>query len=140
MREGSSVAILSLGTRLAEALKAADQLATFGLSATVADARFMKPLDRDLIARLAREHEVLITIEEGSIGGFGSHVLHYLAEAGLLERGLKVRTLILPDIFIDHDKPELMYARAGLDAEGIVKSVFAALGRGIDEGVSAVRA
>ena len=140
VREGSSVAILSLGTRLAEALKAADQLATFGLSATVADARFMKPLDRDLIARLAREHEVLITIEEGSIGGFGSHVLHYLAEAGLLERGLKVRTLILPDIFIDHDKPELMYARAGLDAEGIVKSVFAALGRGIDEGVSAVRA
>ncbi|MEQ1716054.1 MAG: 1-deoxy-D-xylulose-5-phosphate synthase [Hyphomicrobium sp.] len=140
LREGAKVALLSLGTRLSEALKAADQLGTFGLSATVADARFMKPLDRDLIARLARDHEVLMTIEEGSIGGFGSHVLQYLAEAGLLERGLKVRTLCLPDVFIDHDKPELMYARAGLDAAGIVQSVFAALGRDGQAAVHGARA
>ncbi len=92
VREGTTVAILSFGTRLAEAVKAADQLAAMGLSATVADARFMKPLDHELITRLAREHEVLVTIEEGSVGGFGSHVLHYLAETGLLDRGLKVRT------------------------------------------------
>ncbi len=129
IREGTAVAILSLGTRLAEAEKAADQLLSCGLSTTVADARFMKPLDHDLIRRLALEHEVLITIEEGSIGGFGSHVLQYLATAGLLDRGLKVRTLVLPDVFIEHDKPELMYAQAGLDAAGIVKTVFAALGR-----------
>ncbi|MGL4396512.1 MAG: 1-deoxy-D-xylulose-5-phosphate synthase, partial [Hyphomicrobium sp.] len=129
LREGTAVALLSLGTRLAETLKAADQLAAFGLSATVADARFMKPLDHDLIARLARSHEVLITVEEGSVGGFGSHVLQYLAQAGLLDRGLKVRALGLPDTFIDHDKPDLMYARAGLDAAGIVQTVFAALGR-----------
>lgn len=140
LREGSSVALLSLGTRLGEALLAADQLAGFGLSATVADARFMKPLDRDLVARLAREHEVLITIEEGSIGGFGSHVLHYLAESGLLERGLKFRSLVLPDTFIDHDKPEIMYARAGLDADGIVRTVFSALGRSRDATIVAVRA
>ncbi|MEQ1651009.1 MAG: 1-deoxy-D-xylulose-5-phosphate synthase [Hyphomicrobium sp.] len=140
LREGSSVAILSLGTRLGESLKAADQLAGFGLSATVADARFMKPLDCDLVTRLAREHEVLITIEEGSIGGFGSHVLHFLSDAGLLERGLKFRSLVLPDVFIDHDKPEVMYARAGLDAEGIVRTVFAALGRQQDSSIVAVRA
>jgi 1-deoxy-D-xylulose-5-phosphate synthase len=130
VREGSKIAILSLGTRLQEALKAADQLATFGLSTTVADARFMKPLDTDLIRRLASEHEVLITIEEGSIGGFGSHVLQYLAMEGLLDHGLKVRPMVLPDIFIDHDKPEVMYAKALLDCDGIVKTVFAALGRG----------
>jgi 1-deoxy-D-xylulose-5-phosphate synthase len=129
LREGSAVAILSLGTRLGEALKAADQLAAMGLSATVADARFMKPLDRDLIARLAKEHEVLVTIEEGSVGGFGSHVLHYLAEAGLLDRGLKVRTMVLPDVFIDHDAPARMYERAGLAAPDIVKTALAALGR-----------
>ena len=105
VREGTAVAILSLGTRLAEALKAADQLAAMGLSATVADARFMKPLDKDLIARLAREHEVLVTVEEGSVGGFGSHVLQYLATAGLLDRGLKVRSMVLPDTFLDHDAP-----------------------------------
>lgn len=140
LREGSSVAILSLGTRLGESLKAADQLAGFGLSATVADARFMKPLDCELVTRLAREHEVLITIEEGSIGGFGSHVLHFLSDAGLLERGLKFRALVLPDVFIDHDKPEVMYARAGLDAEGIVRTVFAALGRQQDSSIVAVRA
>ena len=131
LREGSAIAILSLGTRLAESLKAADQLSAFGLSTTVADARFMKPLDTALIDRLAREHEVLITVEEGSIGGFGSHVLHYLAVAGHLDRGLKVRPLVLPDAFIDHDKPERMYDRAGLNAAGIVQTVLGALGRGV---------
>jgi len=129
VREGSAVAILSLGTRLQEALQAADQLAGFGLSATVADARFAKPLDTDLIRRLAGNHEVLVTVEEGGLGGFGAHVLHHLAETGQLDRGLKVRTLTLPDVFIDHDKPEKMYAAAGLDADGIVRTVFAALGR-----------
>jgi 1-deoxy-D-xylulose-5-phosphate synthase len=131
VREGSTIAILSLGTRLAESLKAADQLAAFGLSTTVADARFMKPLDTALIDRLAREHEVLITIEEGSVGGFGSHVLQHLAVAGHLDRGLKVRPLMLPDAFIDHDKPERMYDRAGLNAAGIVQTVLGALGRGV---------
>jgi len=129
LREGSAVAILSLGTRLQEALKAADQLATFGLSTTVADARFAKPLDHDLIRRLAQNHEVLITVEEGSIGGFGSHVLQYLATAGLLDGGLKVRPMVLPDVFIDHDKPEKMYETAGLHAQGIVATVLATLGR-----------
>jgi 1-deoxy-D-xylulose-5-phosphate synthase len=129
LREGSAVAILSLGTRLQESLKAADQLAAFGLSATVADARFMKPLDHDLIRRLALNHEVLVTVEEGSVGGFGSHVLQYLAEANLFSTGLKVKPLVLPDVFIDHDKPEVMYAKAGLDAAGIVAAVFSALGR-----------
>jgi 1-deoxy-D-xylulose-5-phosphate synthase len=129
VREGSTIAILSLGTRLTEALNAADQLATHGLSTTVADARFMKPLDEDLIRDLARNHEVLVTIEEGSVGGFGSHVLEFLSAEGLLDNGLKVRTLTLPDTFIDHDKPEVMYAKAGLDAAAIVNKVFAALGR-----------
>jgi len=129
LREGTAVAILSLGARLGEAVKAADQLAAMGLSATVADARFMKPLDRDLIARLAKEHEVLVTVEEGSVGGFGSHVLQYLAEAGLLDRGLKVRTMTLPDTFIDHDAPARMYERAGLAAPDIVSTALAALGR-----------
>jgi 1-deoxy-D-xylulose-5-phosphate synthase len=129
VREGSTIAILSLGTRLTEALNAADQLATHGLSTTVADARFMKPLDEDLIRDLARNHEVLVTIEEGSVGGFGSHVLEFLSAEGLLDNGLKVRTLTLPDTFIDHDKPEVMYAKAGLDASAIVTKVFAALGR-----------
>lgn len=127
LREGTAVALLSLGTRLQETLKAADLLAARGLSVTVADARFAKPLDEDLILRLAREHEALITIEEGSIGGFGAFVLQMLAERGALDRGLKVRTLVLPDIFQDHDKPEAMYARAGLDAEGIVKATLNAL-------------
>jgi len=128
MKQGSRVAILSLGTRLAEALKAAEELDARGLSTTVADARFAKPLDLDLVGRLAREHEVLITIEEGSIGGFGSFVLHALADAGLLDKGLKVRAMVLPDVFIDQDKPAKMYARAGLDADAIVAKVFEALG------------
>ncbi|MDX2157200.1 MAG: 1-deoxy-D-xylulose-5-phosphate synthase [Hyphomicrobiaceae bacterium] len=131
VREGSTIAILSIGTRLAESLKAADRLAAFGLSTTVADARFMRPLDTRLVDRLAREHEVLVTIEEGSIGGFASHVLHYLAVAGHLDRGLKVRPMVLPDVFIDHDKPERMYDRAGLNADGIVQTVLGALGRGV---------
>jgi 1-deoxy-D-xylulose-5-phosphate synthase len=129
IREGSRVALLSLGTRLADALKAAEELEARGLSTTVADARFAKPLDEDLVLRLAREHEVLLTIEEGSIGGFGSFVLHLLADRGMLDRGLKVRSLVLPDLFIDHDKPERMYAGAGLDATGIVTRVFEVLGR-----------
>ncbi len=129
VREGTAVAILSLGTRLQEAIKAADQLAGYGLSTTVADARFMKPLDTDLITRLARNHEVLVTVEEGSVGGFGSHVMHYLAQAGLLDRGLKVRSLVLPDVFIDHDAPAKMYEQAGLAASGITASVLTALGR-----------
>jgi 1-deoxy-D-xylulose-5-phosphate synthase len=128
VREGSAIAILSFGTRLGEALKAADMLAARGLSATVADARFAKPLDVDLILRLAREHEALITVEEGSVGGFGSFVLQTLAEHGALDRGLKVRSLVLPDIFQDQDKPEIMYAQAGLDAEGIVRGALSALG------------
>ncbi len=128
VREGTTVALLSLGTRLGETIKAADLLAARGVSATVADARFAKPLDEDLILRLAREHEALITIEEGSIGGFGAFVLHLLAEKGALDRGLKIRTLTLPDIFQDHDKPEAMYALAGLDAEGIARSAMTALG------------
>jgi 1-deoxy-D-xylulose-5-phosphate synthase len=131
VREGSRIAILSLGTRLAEALKAAEDLGARGLSTTVADARFAKPLDRDLVLRLAANHELLITIEEGSIGGFGSHVLNLLAEDGALERGLKVRAMTLPDMFLDHDKPERLYAKAGLDAKAIVAKALEALaGRG----------
>jgi 1-deoxy-D-xylulose-5-phosphate synthase len=131
MREGNKVAILSLGTRLAEALKAAEDLAGYGISTTVADARFAKPLDRDLIRQLAKTHEVLITIEEGSIGGFGSFVMHALAEEGLLDgSGLKVRSMVLPDVFIDQDKPDLLYARAGLDAKGLVAKVLETLGQG----------
>lgn len=128
MREGSKVAILSLGTRLAEALKAADQLGALGFSATVADARFAKPLDEELIARLAREHEVFITVEEGSVGGFGSHVLDFLACSGALDKGLKVRPMALPDIFIDQDKPEKMYDTARLNAAQIVETALMALG------------
>jgi 1-deoxy-D-xylulose-5-phosphate synthase len=129
LREGAAVALLSLGTRAAECLKAAEQLAAFGLSATVADARFAKPLDEDLIRQLARNHEVLVTVEEGSIGGFSSHVLQLLADSGLLDRGLKVRAKVLPDTFIDHGKPEQMYEQAGLNASGIVATVLGALGR-----------
>jgi len=128
VREGTALAILSFGTRLTESLKAADQLAARGLSATVVDARFAKPLDIDLILRLAREHEALITVEEGSMGGFGAFVLQALAEHGALDKGLKVRTLVLPDVFQDQDKPDLMYAAAGLDANGITAAGLSALG------------
>ncbi|MGV2979921.1 1-deoxy-D-xylulose-5-phosphate synthase [Camelimonas sp. ID_303_24] len=128
VREGSRVALLSLGTRLAEALKAAEDLEARGLSTTVADARFAKPLDLELILGLARSHEVLITIEEGSVGGFGSWVLQALSDHGALDGGLKVRAMTLPDTYQDHDKPERMYADAGLDAAGIVQKALAALG------------
>jgi 1-deoxy-D-xylulose-5-phosphate synthase len=129
VREGGKVAILSFGTRLVDALKAADELDTYGLPATVADARFAKPLDTALIDRLAREHEVLVTVEEGAIGGFAAQVLTHLAQTGALERGLKVRTLAMPDRFVEQNKPEAMLAEAGLDSAGIVAAVFAALGR-----------
>jgi 1-deoxy-D-xylulose-5-phosphate synthase len=131
VREGHKVALLSFGARLAECLKAADELAAYGLSTTVADARFAKPLDLDLVLRLVREHEVLITIEEGSIGGFGAFVLHELAEAGVLDRGVKVRSMVLPDVFQDQDSPAAMYAKAGLDAKGIVAKVFEAIGKAV---------
>ncbi len=124
VREGTKVALLSFGTRLQECLAAAEELGAAGLSTTVADARFAKPLDHDLIRRLAREHEVLVMVEEGAVGGFGSHVLQFLATDGLLDRGLKVRALTLPDIYQDHGKPDAMYAEAGLDRTGIVRTVL----------------
>jgi len=129
VREGSKIALLSFGTRLAECEKAADELAALGLSTTIADARFMKPLDVDLVLKLAREHEILLTIEEGAIGGFGSHVMQTLAEHGMLDGGLRMRSMVLPDEFLDHDTPNAMYARAGLDAKGIVAKVFEVLGK-----------
>jgi 1-deoxy-D-xylulose-5-phosphate synthase len=131
VREGTKVALFSFGARLAECLKAADELAALGLSTTVADARFAKPLDTDLLLRLAREHEVLITIEEGAIGGFAAHALQTLADNGVLDTGLKVRAMVLPDIFIDQDSPAAMYAKAGLDAKGIVAKAFEALGQNL---------
>ncbi|MDE1937490.1 MAG: 1-deoxy-D-xylulose-5-phosphate synthase [Alphaproteobacteria bacterium] len=132
VREGNSIAILSLGTRLSEALMAAEKLSSYGLSATVADARFVKPLDRDLIRRLAREHEVLLTVEEGAVGGFGSHVMQFLAWEGCLDRGLKIRPMVLPDRFQNQDTPERMYAAAGLDANSIAAAALSALGRAQD--------
>jgi len=128
IREGTKVALLSYGTRLSEVLKAADELGAKGLSTTVADARFCKPLDSELVRRLAREHEVLITIEEGAIGGFATHVMHDLAHAGLLETGLKFRPMVMPDLFIDHDNPAKQYDVAALNAKHIVSQVLAALG------------
>jgi 1-deoxy-D-xylulose-5-phosphate synthase len=139
LREGGSVALLSFGARLTECMKAADELAAQGIACTIADARFAKPLDRELILRLARGHEMLLTIEEGSVGGFGSHVLEFLAREGMLERGLKVRPLVLPDRFIEQDSPANMYARAGLDARGIVAAVQRGLGRKVDTRLSAGR-
>ena len=129
VREGTKIALLSFGTRLAECEKAADELAALGLSTTIADARFMKPLDVDMVLKLARDHEILLTIEEGSIGGFGSHVMQTLAEHGMLDGDLRMRSMVLPDVFLDHDSPAAMYARAGLDAKGIVAKVFEALGK-----------
>ena len=128
IEKGTRIALLSLGTRLAECLKAAEELRHRGLSTTVADARFAKPIDRDLVRQLAADHEVLITVEEGSSGGFGALVLSLLAEDGALDAGLKIRTMVLPDVFLDHDKPEKLYARAGLDAAGIVAKAVDALG------------
>lgn len=131
LREGSQVAIFSYGTRLGETLLAAERLESHGLSTTVADARFAKPLDSELLHRLARDHEVLITIEEGSVGGFGAFCLHDLSASGALDSGVKIRTMTLPDTFIDQDTPEKMYQQAGLDADAIVERVFAALGRSV---------
>ncbi|MDE0388113.1 MAG: 1-deoxy-D-xylulose-5-phosphate synthase, partial [Rhodospirillales bacterium] len=128
VREGTSIAIISLGARLQEALAAADELQTRGLSTTVADARFAKPLDEDLIRRLAREHEVVITVEEGSIGGFGAHVMQFLATAGYLDGGLKIRPMLLPDRFVAHGTPAGMYEDAGLTARDIVDTALGALG------------
>src|SRR3981189_1183971 len=129
VREAKKTALLSCAPRRAECEKAADELAAHGLSATIADARFMKPLDSDLVLKLAREHEILLTIEEGAIGGFGSHVMQTLAEAGLAARGLGQRAMVLPDEFLDHDTPNAMYGRAGLDSKGIVAKGFEVLGK-----------
>jgi len=132
VREGTKVALLSLGTRLADALKAAEELERYGISATVADARFAKPIDRDLIRGLAASHEALITIEEGSIGGFAAQVLQQLTEEGLLDgvrRPLRFRSMMLPDAYIDHDKYEIMIAKSQLDAPAIVAKVLEALGK-----------
>ncbi len=139
VREGTKVAILSLGTRLAEALKAADLLEAKGLSTTVADLRFAKPLDSELIRKLMLSHEVIVTVEEGSIGGLGAHVLTMASDEGLTDTGLKIRTMRLPDIFQDHDKPEKQYDQAGLNAPQIVDTVLKAL-RHNSAGVSEVRA
>ncbi|MDX0447283.1 1-deoxy-D-xylulose-5-phosphate synthase [Sinorhizobium medicae] len=138
IKQGSKVALLSFGTRLADCLLAAEYLDAAGLSTTVADARFAKPLDHDLIRQLARHHEVLITIEEGAVGGFASHVLQFLAEEGLIDGGLKVRPMIMPDVWMEQAKPEAMYTRAGLDRAGIVSTVFKALGqkRGVGLGAA----
>ncbi|MBY5612234.1 1-deoxy-D-xylulose-5-phosphate synthase [Rhizobium leguminosarum] len=136
VKEGTKVALLSFGTRLADCLLAAEDLDAAGLSTTVADARFAKPLDRDLIRQLARHHEMVITVEEGSIGGFGSHVMQYLSSEGLLDNGLKIRSLVMPDIWMEQAKPEAMNAHAGLDRAGIVSTVFRALGRGVAVGVA----
>ncbi|MBY3047207.1 1-deoxy-D-xylulose-5-phosphate synthase [Rhizobium leguminosarum] len=136
VKEGTKVALLSFGTRLADCLLAAEDLDAAGLSTTVADARFAKPLDHDLIRQLARHHEIVITVEEGSIGGFGSHVMHFLATEGLLDNGLKLRSLVMPDIWMEQAKPEAMNAHAGLDRAGIVSTVFRALGRGVAVGVA----
>ena len=129
IREGSRIAILSFGARLQECLRAADDLATQGWPTTVANARFAKPLDTDLVSRLATNHEVLVTIEEGAVGGFSAHVMQFLATSGLLDKGLKVRPMVLPDRFISHGTPSNMYQDAGLAASDIVNTVLLALGR-----------
>ncbi|OLP58805.1 1-deoxy-D-xylulose-5-phosphate synthase [Xaviernesmea oryzae] len=136
LRQGSKVALLSFGTRLADCLLAAEDLDASGLSTTVADARFAKPLDMDLIRQLARHHEVLVTIEEGAVGGFGAHVLHAMAVEGLLDGGIKVRPMVLPDTWMEQAKQDVMYRQAGLDRAGIVATVFAALGQTMPLGVA----
>jgi 1-deoxy-D-xylulose-5-phosphate synthase len=137
VREGTKIALVSLGTRLQECLKAAEQLAARGLSTTVADARFAKPLDTALLHRLARAHEVVITVEEGSTGGFGAMVLHDFAAAALLDRGLKIRTMVLPDRFMEHDAPMKQYDEAGLNAAQIVQTALTAMGI-VKPGVAAI--
>jgi 1-deoxy-D-xylulose-5-phosphate synthase len=137
VKEGGRVALLSFGARLGEALKAAEELDAMGLPCTVADARFAKPLDRDLILRLARDHAAIVTLEEGAVGGFGSHVMQLLAEEGMFDRGLRIRSMVLPDTFIDQDSPAKMYQVAGMQAPQIVAKALEALGA---EGLAAVRA
>ncbi|MEO9669432.1 MAG: transketolase C-terminal domain-containing protein, partial [Marinomonas sp.] len=139
VREGSKIAILSLGARLSEALKAADALEAKGLSTSVADMRFAKPLDEALIERLVRSHDVVVTVEEGAVGGLGAHVLTFASDAGLTDNGLKIRTLRLPDAFQDQNSPEKQYAEAGLDADGIVETALKAL-RHNSAGVEEARA
>ncbi|ABC89724.1 1-deoxy-D-xylulose-5-phosphate synthase protein [Rhizobium etli CFN 42] len=136
VKEGTKVALLSFGTRLADCLLASEDLEAAGLSTTVADARFAKPLDHELLRQLARHHEMLITVEEGSVGGFGSQVMQYLSSEGLLDNGLKIRSLVMPDIWMEQAKPEAMNAHAGLDRAGIVSTVFRALRRGVAVGVA----
>jgi 1-deoxy-D-xylulose-5-phosphate synthase len=136
LRQGSTIAILSYGTRLGEALQAATQMDALGLSTTVADARFAKPLDKDLVKQLADEHDVLITIEEGSTGGFGAFVMQELSDSGRFDTGLKFRSMVMPDIFIDQDTPANMYKQAGLDADSIVAKVLEVLGRDMTVGAS----
>ncbi len=133
MKEGTKIAILSYGGRLQESLMAAQKLDAMGLSTTVADARFAKPLDTELVENLAKNHEAVITIEEGSVGGFGSFVMHHLAQNGLLDHGLKIRNMVLPDMYINQDKPELQYQQAGLDADHIVKMAQSVLGMDIND-------
>ncbi|MEP4447828.1 MAG: transketolase C-terminal domain-containing protein, partial [Marinomonas sp.] len=123
VKEGTKVAILSLGARLEEAKKAAERLEAKGLSTTVADLRFAKPLDEDLIRKLLTSHEVAVTVEEASVGGLGAHVLTMASDQGLTDAGLKIRTMRLPDLFQDQNKPDVQYAEAGLDADGIVDTV-----------------
>ena len=136
LRRGSTVALLSYGTRLAECLAAAEKLAALGLNPTIADARFLKPLDEELVAQLASDHDVLVTIEEGGVGGFGSHVAHFLALNGLLDGKLRFRPLAVPDRFTEQSSQGDMYAEAGLDRAGIVAAALSALGGG----ASAMRA
>jgi len=128
VKEGSKIALLNLGTRMEECKKAAEDLDSRGLSTTIADMRFAKPIDMDMVKHLASSHEVIITIEEGSIGGFGSHVVHHLAMAGMLDHGLKIRPLVLPDRFLNHDTPQKQYEEAGLNANSIVANALTALG------------
>ena len=127
IKEGKKVALLNFGARLHECIKASSILENKGISTTIVDARFAKPLDKKLIMDLTINHELLITIEEGSIGGFGSHVMHMLSETGVFDRGLKIRSMILPDVFLDQDTPEQMYKKAGLDCDSIVEKVENAL-------------
>ncbi len=128
IQTGARVAILSYGTRLQEVMKASESLAAKGITPTVADARFAKPLDKDLITELATSHEAMITIEEGAVGGFGSHVMQFMTESGLLDRGVKLRSMVLPDVFINHNTPETMYDIAGMNAEHIEAKVLDVLG------------
>ena len=140
MRQGTKVAVLSFGARLYECMTAAEELTAMGLSTTVADARFAKPLDGDLVKRLAKEHEVLITIEEGAAGGFGAQVLHFLATERILDNGVKIRPMVMPDVFLDQDKPYNQYETAELNARHVISTALQALGREVTELTATLRA